>query len=115
VRLAAAVFAKGSEAEEIWPVVTVKLAALPMTVPLVLRNEMVPVQDAAVPLELAVATLTTLICAVSELARPMGGSAISCVLVLLLVCANAPAAHPANAIIFNADFRKDTRHLFFLI
>jgi len=99
VRPEATDFAKGSEAEEICPVVTVKLAALPITVPLALRNEMVPVQDAAVPPELAVATLTALSCAVSGLARPMGRNDLSRVPVLRLVCAKTPAAHPAHAII----------------
>jgi hypothetical protein len=46
---------KGRLAEKTWPLVTVKLAAVPMTVPLALVKVMVPAQEAAVPLEDAVA------------------------------------------------------------
>jgi len=113
VRPAAAVLANGNEADEIWPLVTVKFVALPITAPLALRKEIVPVHDAAVPSELAAARLTTLICAVSELARPTGVKSISRVLVVLPVWANAPAAQPANAIIVKVDCRMNTLHLSF--
>jgi hypothetical protein len=56
--------------------VTVKLVAEPIAVPVELRNEMLPVQDAAVPLDELDATLTTLIRAVSVLPRPAGGRLI---------------------------------------
>jgi len=65
-------FEKGSVTEEIWPVPTVKLVADPMAAPLALTKEMLPVQEAAVPLEEAAAVFTTLIWAVSVLARPIG-------------------------------------------
>lgn len=62
----AEVFVKGSVAEEISPLVTVKLAAVPKAVPPDVINEIVPVQEAAVAL------LATLICMVSLEARPTG-------------------------------------------
>jgi hypothetical protein len=69
----AAVFANGRVAEKISPLVTVKLAAVPRAAPVAEVNEMVPVQDAAVPVDEAVALLSTLICMVSLLASPTGG------------------------------------------
>jgi hypothetical protein len=47
--------------------------AAPIIAPLAFKNEIVPVQEAAVPLFEAEAVFTTLICAVSELASPTGG------------------------------------------
>jgi hypothetical protein len=69
----AEVFVKGSVAEEISPLVTVKVAAVAMAVPPEVVKEIVPVQEAAAPLEEAVALLATLICMVSLEARPTGG------------------------------------------
>jgi len=51
----------------------VKGVAVPIRVPAALKNEMLPVQDAAVPVDDAAAVLTTLSWAVSELANPTGG------------------------------------------
>jgi hypothetical protein len=51
----------GSDAENNCPAVTVKLAAEPIVAPAESRNVMVPVHDAAVPLDELEATLTTLI------------------------------------------------------
>jgi hypothetical protein len=69
----AAVFANGRVAEKISPLVTVKLVAVPSAAPVADVNEIVPVQDAAVPLDEAVALLRILICTVSLEARPTGG------------------------------------------
>jgi hypothetical protein len=55
------------------PLAIVNGVAVPIAVPLAFKKEMVPVQEAAVPLEEALAVLTTLIWAVSELARPTAG------------------------------------------
>jgi len=44
-----------------------------MVEPAEFRNEMVPVQEAAVPVDELAATFTTLICAVSVLPSPAGG------------------------------------------
>jgi hypothetical protein len=56
-----AVLAKGRVTEAVTPLAAVYEAALPITVPEALRNEIVPVQEAAVPLDEAVARLVTLI------------------------------------------------------
>ena len=48
----------GSDTEAIWPVPTVKVVDLPITVPVELANEIEPVHDAA--LDDAEAMLTTL-------------------------------------------------------
>jgi hypothetical protein len=88
----AEVFAKGRVAEEISPLVTVKLVAVPIAVPPESVNEIVPVQDATVPLEEAVALLSTLICMVSLLANPTGGKSKLRAVVVLVVCANADDA-----------------------
>jgi hypothetical protein len=69
----AAVLAKGRLTEEVTPLAAVNDVALPITVPAALAKEIVPVQDAAVPLDEAVARFVTLIWAVSELANPTGG------------------------------------------
>src|SRR5689334_20446033 len=63
----------GRVAEKIWPVVMVKGVAVPIVAPVEDTNEMLPVQAAAVPVEEAVAVLTTFSCAVSEAASPIGG------------------------------------------
>ncbi len=65
---------------------------------------MVPVHEAAVPLELAVAVFTTFSCNVSELASPIGAELDSTVAVELVVVVwaaaqialSAPAADRAN-------------------
>ena len=44
-------FENGRLAEKTWPLVTVKLVAVPMIVPLALVKVMVPAHEAAVPLE----------------------------------------------------------------
>jgi len=85
---------------EICPLVKVKEVAVPIRVPAVLKNEMLPVQDAAVPDDAAVAVLTTLTEAVSELPKPAGGKlAVRVVVVpVVVVCAKALAAvSAANA------------------
>jgi hypothetical protein len=66
-------FANGRLTEVMTPLAMVNGVADPMEAPLAFKKEMVPVQEAAVPLEEALAVLTTLICAVSELARPTTG------------------------------------------
>jgi hypothetical protein len=55
------IFAKGREAEKIWPAVTVKLVDVPIALPVLLLNVMLPVQDAAVPLVAFAARFATLI------------------------------------------------------
>jgi hypothetical protein len=86
-------FAKGRLTEKIAPLATVNVVAEPIAVPLAFRNETVPVHDAAVPFEAFEAVFTRLICAVSELASPMGGVSVFCVTVpLVVVCAAAIAA-----------------------
>ncbi len=64
---------KGRLPDEVWPDAMVKLVEAPMVAPLALTKETLPVQDAAVPLDDAVATLVRLMRAVSVLARPKGG------------------------------------------
>lgn len=88
----AEVLAKGRVAEEISPLETVKVAAVPMAVPPDVVNEMVPVQDAAVPLEEALALLATLICMVSLEARPTGGKSKLRVAEVVVVWADAEKA-----------------------
>jgi hypothetical protein len=85
----------GRLAEKIWPVVIVKFVALPMVAPVDETNEMLPVQDAAVPVEDAAAVLTRFTCAVSELASPIGGVLKVWVTVDGVVCAKAftPCKH----------------------
>jgi hypothetical protein len=56
-----AVFAKGRLTDAVTPPATVNEVALPITVPAAFANEIVPVQDAAVPPDEAVARLVTLI------------------------------------------------------
>jgi hypothetical protein len=56
-----AVLAKGRVTEAVTPLAAVYEVALPITVPDAFRNEIVPVQDAAVPLDEAEARLVTLI------------------------------------------------------
>jgi hypothetical protein len=70
----AAVLAKGRLTEEVTPLAAVNEVALPIIVPAALTKEIVPVQDAAVPLDEDVARFVTLIWAVSELANPTEGS-----------------------------------------
>jgi len=50
----------GKVVEKICPAATVKDTGLPVAVPLEFENEIVPVQDAAVPLVGALAVFTTL-------------------------------------------------------
>ena len=79
---------KGRLAEEVSPAVTVNGVALPIVVPLALRNEIVPVQEVAVPPDALAAKFTTLISAVSVAPSPTGGKVKSRVPVV--VCANGP-------------------------
>jgi hypothetical protein len=81
----AAVLAKGRLTEAVTPLAAVNEVALPITDPAALAKETVPVQDAAVPLDEAVARFVTLIWAVSELANPTGGKVEVSVLVELEV------------------------------
>src|SRR5579884_1281779 len=75
------------------PLATVKVAAVPIAVPLEFKKETVPAQEAAVPLERFDAVLTRLICTVSELARPMGGVVeVSVTVPLVVVWQKAAAA-----------------------
>ena len=91
-------FANGKLAENTSPLAMVKLAALP-TAPLGPTNEMLPLQDAAVPLDDALALLSTLICRVSLLASPTGGKSNVRVFELDDVCATAAdAANNATAL-----------------
>ena len=82
--------AKGRLAEVSCPDAIVKLVADPIVTPVALRKETV-LQDAAVPLEDSVATLTTLMRAVSVLPSPNGGKVNVRVPLLEDVCANADA------------------------
>ena len=86
--------------------VTVKLAAEPITVPLELRNEIVPVQEAAVPPDEVVATFTTLIRAVSVLPRPVGGKGNVRVVVELEVCASNDQTEPDARIAVRRTLRR---------
>jgi len=98
---------KGRMAEEISPLATVKLTAVPMAVPPDVVNEMVPVQEAAAPLEEAVALLATLICMVSLEARPTGGkSKLRVAEVVDVVCADAEKAIKI-AVSGSMHFRKN--------
>jgi hypothetical protein len=56
-----AALAKGGVTEAVTPPATVYEVALPITVPDAFRNEIVPVHDAAVPLDESVARLVSLI------------------------------------------------------
>jgi hypothetical protein len=56
----AAILLNGRLTEEIWPVVTVKLVAVPIAVPDELLKLMLPLHDAAVPLEELLAKFATL-------------------------------------------------------
>jgi hypothetical protein len=92
-------FANGRLTELMTPLATVNGVAVPMTVPLALRNETVPVQEAAVPLDEFDAVFTILICAVSELASPTGGVFdVSVTVPLVVVCDSATAAVKAVAV-----------------
>lgn len=81
----APVFEKGRLAENISPLVTVKLVALPIAAPADVVKEIVPLHEAAVPLDEALAPLRTLICIVSLDARPTGGKSKVRVAELLVV------------------------------
>jgi hypothetical protein len=81
---------KGRLADEIWPVLTVNGVAVPIAVPPELKNEMLPVQDAAVPPLEVPARLTTLIWAVSVAASPTGAKLkVRVTVPAVVVCANA--------------------------
>ena len=93
--------------------VTVNEIGVPMAAPLALTKEIVPVQDAAVPLEDVAAVFTTFSCAVSELLSPIGGEVRDRVVVVDVVCANAAAAVSA-AIPTMVDRNRLTSMLTFL-
>jgi len=71
--------------DEVTPLAIVNEVALPITVPAAFKKEIDPVQDAAVPLDVAGARFVTLIWAVSELANPIVGRSHVCVLVMVVV------------------------------
>jgi len=102
----AEVLVKGRMAEEISPLATVKLTAVPMAVPPDVVNEIVPVQEAAAPLAEAVALLATLICMVSLEARPTGGKSKLRAAEAVVVCADAEKAIKIIAISGRMHFRK---------
>jgi hypothetical protein len=83
-----AALANGRLTEVVTPEAMVKLVAVPIVPPVALTNDAVPVQDAAVPLDDAVAILVRLIRAVSELPNPNGGK-FSVRVAVVVVCANA--------------------------
>jgi hypothetical protein len=104
----------GRLTEEICPLVTVNAVAVPMAVPLEFTKEILPVQDAAVPLEDAVAVFTTFSCAVSELPSPTGGELkvrVDVVLVVV-VCASPLAAVRAARV--SVVVRNRLRSMLFL-
>src|SRR5262245_9930411 len=80
-----AAFANGRLTELVTPEAIVKFVAVPIVPPAALTNDTVPVHEAAVPLEDAVARLVRLIRAVSELPSPNGGKFRARV-VLVVVC-----------------------------
>jgi hypothetical protein len=86
----------GRWAAKICPEVTVNGVALPIVAPLAFTNEMLPVQDAAVPSDALAAKFTTLISAVSVAPRPTGGRLKFRVLVVVL-CAKAVEMAPMPA------------------
>jgi hypothetical protein len=91
-------FANGRLTELMTPLATVNGVAVPITVPLAFKNEIVPTHEAAVPLDEFDATFTTLICAVSELASPTGDVFdVSVTVPLVVVCDSATAAVRAAA------------------
>ena len=87
-------------------------AMFALAAPLVLTKEILPVQDAAVPLEDAVAVLTTLSCAVSELPSPTGGKLNDRVVVVDVVWAKAPTAvRAASASVVDRDRLRSMLYL----
>jgi hypothetical protein len=88
----APVLENGRRTGEAWPAVTVNGVALPIVAPLMLRNEMLPAQDAAVPSDALAARFATLISAVSVAPSPTGGRLKS--RVVLVVCPNAEDMAP---------------------
>jgi hypothetical protein len=106
-----AAWEKDTLAEKIWPEVTVKLVADPMTAPLAFKNEMLPVQEAAVPVEDSVATFTTLIRAVSVLPKPVGGKSKVRGLAVEEVCAGRDNADAAARVKVKRSFRRDMLRL----
>jgi hypothetical protein len=92
-------FANGRLTEPMAPLASVNAVAVPIAAPLAFRNEIVPVQEAAVPLDDADAVFTTLIWAVSELASPKTGvSAVSVTVPVVVVWHKATAAVNAAAV-----------------
>jgi len=64
---------KGRLTDEVTPLATVNVVAVPMVAPAVLTKDTVPVQEAAVPLDDALAKLVRSSRAVSVLPNPKGG------------------------------------------
>jgi hypothetical protein len=71
--------------DEVMPDAMVKLVAVPMVAPLAFTNETLPVQEAAVPEEDAVAVLVRSTRAVSVLPSPNGPELCVCVVVVVVV------------------------------
>jgi hypothetical protein len=111
-RPVAPTFVNGRLTEKLCPLVTVKDVAVPIAAPLAFTKEMLPVQDAAAPLADAVALFSTLTCAVSELPNPTGGKLNDRVVVVDVVCPNAPAAVSAASV--NVIDRDRLRSLLYL-
>ena len=90
-------FENGRLVEKTSPPAMVKLDAVPIAVPLEFAKLTVPVQDAAVPVDDAVAAFRMLICNVSVLPIPTGGKAeLRVDVVLVMVCANAASGNRAD-------------------
>jgi hypothetical protein len=85
----------------------VKLVAVPIVVPAEFRNATVPVQDAAVPLDVAEARLMRFTPMVSVLAKPTSGNEKSEVLVVVVVCASADPVMAAASANSRRKFRID--------
>lgn len=86
-------FANGRLADATWPVARVNAAAVQIAVPAALKNAMLPVQDAAGPLDDVLAKFTTAIWAVSVLPNPTRNVLVTAT----LLCAMAPV-RPKTAI-----------------
>jgi hypothetical protein len=87
---------KGRLTETISLLATVKLVLLPMAAPVAPVKATVPVQDAAVPLDDALAVFKRLTCAVSVLPKPTGPKLDVWVKVLDPDCASAETAVPTS-------------------
>jgi hypothetical protein len=75
--------------------------AEPITAPDAFTKLMLPAQDAAVPPVAVVARFTTLICALSELASPMGGRFVERVEVVVVCPIAATATRSGKKSLFS--------------